>query len=276
MVFVKVPQIMQRNLLAIFVIPTVNQWLAEGDTVYVTYVVRCGCGSVCASRVVCVPSIYPQEVLWCCPLVHWWSCTAAHLLLMIMLHIAKRGNCANVQRLFPVYDFFVGNPILTFFRWRRWTGKWIIVIHNGVRSWSPRFWKTRKKKKYVRPLFLYSRQLLNDFLQIVSLYKEIFHSKICYSIGYRPDRCMDIIPRRAHPSPRSYNWFLWYDSDRLAVAVGISQHTYAAASSLYVSDKRGNIVLLVNDTLKWIVPTYTYNTLDIYTSVGRYPGPKIF
>ena len=58
---------------------------------YNTYVVWCCCGSVCCHRVVCVPSIRPHDVLWCCPLVHCYSCTAAQLLLMFMLHIAKMG-----------------------------------------------------------------------------------------------------------------------------------------------------------------------------------------
>ena len=189
-----------------------------------------------------------------------------------MLHITKRGNYTNVQRLFPVYVFFMGNPKLTFSRWCPWTRKWNIGIYNNdVRSRYPRFRKRTKEKSTI--LFSYCRQLFKGFLQILSLYQKIINSNICYSVCYRPDRRMDIVPRMSHPSPRSYVWFLWYDFDRLAVG---SRQTYAAASPLYVSDQKDTTVLLVNDSLTRIVRTYTYNTLDIYTQVCRYPGPKIF
>ena len=47
------------------------------------------CRFVCCRRVVCVPTTCPHEVLWCCPLVHCCSFTAAQLLLIFMLDIAK-------------------------------------------------------------------------------------------------------------------------------------------------------------------------------------------
>ena len=64
----------------------------------------CCCRSVCCHWVVFLLPVHLR--CWCCPFLHWcrWcslcyccSCTAAQLLLMFMLHVAKRDvQCVNL------------------------------------------------------------------------------------------------------------------------------------------------------------------------------------
>ena len=78
---------------------TVHQWLADPYPVSAVYrIIHRSCAVAVHLSVVvglCVPATCTRR--WCCPLVHCCSCTAAQLLLMFMLHIAKRSNYTSVQ-----------------------------------------------------------------------------------------------------------------------------------------------------------------------------------